>query len=197
MDNELGAGGVVQAPMPRSLETGEMERSGVDLGTAGRLALMSKLAEGTGLSLPAQAQQVLSQQQSETIKQSTPSIATQCFMLANMFEPRIETNEHWAEDIRDDVIEECDPHGGCVHVYVDRESTSGNVYVKAASVNAAVNSVNSLHGRWFAGKVITANYIPVPNYHQLFPEAQKNMRILRPAHATQSMPSGNEANDVY
>jgi RNA-binding protein 39 len=49
MDNELGAGGVVQAPMPRSLETGEMERSGVDLGTAGRLALMSKLAEGTGM----------------------------------------------------------------------------------------------------------------------------------------------------
>jgi hypothetical protein len=160
-------------------------------------------------------------------------------MLANMFDPSTETNEHWAEDIHDDVIEECQPHGGCVHVYVDRESASGNVYVKASSVNAAVNSVNALHGRWFAGeytlygasrakflivykltrflagmwvskhlfriqnycvpagKVITANYIPVPNYHQLFPEAQKNMRVLRPAHATQSMPSGNEANDVY
>ena len=47
-----------------------------------------------------------------------------------------------------------------------------------------------------AGKVITANYIPVPNYHQLFPEAAKNARVLRPGHATQPMHSG-EADSIY
>jgi RNA-binding protein 39 len=30
----------------------------------------------------------------------------------------------------------------------------GNVYVKCNSIASAVASVNSLHGRWFAGKTI-------------------------------------------
>lgn len=41
---------------------------------------------------------------------------------------------------------------GVVHIFVDRESPSGNVYVKCPSVAAAYKSVNSLHGRWFSGK---------------------------------------------
>ena len=48
---------------------------------------------------------------------------------------------------------------------------SGNVYVKCPTVNTAVSAVNALHGRWFAGNVITAAYVPLVNYHNLFSDA--------------------------
>lgn len=86
------------------------------------------------------------------VSQPTPPIATQCFMLANMFDPLSETNPSWDIEIRDDVIEECNKHGGVLHVYVDKASPQGNVYVKCPNINTAVAAVNSLHGRWFAGK---------------------------------------------
>ncbi|MED6290663.1 RNA-binding protein 39 [Characodon lateralis] len=41
------------------LDNDELERSGVDLGTTGRLQLMARLAEGTGLQIPPAAQQAL------------------------------------------------------------------------------------------------------------------------------------------
>lgn len=58
----------------------------------------------------------------------------------------------WENDIKDDVIEECSKHGGVLHIFVDKAAKSGNVYVKCPSVASAVASVNSLHGRWFAGE---------------------------------------------
>ena len=64
-----------------------------------------------------------------------------------------ETNPTWDVEIRDDVIEECNKHGGVLHVYVDKASPQGNVYVKCPSIATAVAAVNSLHGRWFAGKL--------------------------------------------
>lgn len=63
-----------------------------------------------------------------------------------------ETNPNWDQEIRDDVIEECNKHGGVLHVFVDKASPQGNVYVKCPTINTAVAAVNSLHGRWFAGK---------------------------------------------
>lgn len=70
-----------------------------------------------------------------------------------------ESNPSWDIEIRDDVIEECNKHGGVLHVYVDKASPQGNVYVKCPTINTAVAAVNSLHGRWFAGKHF---------YHSLF-----------------------------
>ena len=87
----------------------------------------------------------------------------------------------WVKEIRDDVIEECNKHGGVLHVYVDQASTQGNVYVKCPSIATAVAAVNSLHGRWFAGRVITAAYVPVVNYHSLFPDALSANQLLMPS----------------
>lgn len=83
-------------------------------------------------------------------------------------------------EIRDDVIEECNKHGGVLHVYVDKTS-NGNVYVKCPTIATAVASVNSLHGRWFAGRVITAAYVPLLNYHSHFPDALTAMQLLMPS----------------
>ncbi|XP_067928872.1 RNA-binding protein 39-like isoform X2 [Watersipora subatra] len=162
----------------------ELERHGYDLGATGRIALMAKLAEGTGFNLPAAAQNALDLQMSTQIpalNQSQPPIATQCFMLSNMFDPNSEANQSFDVEIRDDVIEECNKHGGVLHIYVDKSSAQGNVYVKCPSIASAVASVNALHGRWFAGKMITAAYVPLPNYHQLFPDAAKSTQLLMPS----------------
>lgn len=51
---------------------------------------MAKLAEGTGFNLPQAAQVALDRQmatQPTTPQQQVPAIATQCFMLSNMFDP--------------------------------------------------------------------------------------------------------------
>uniref|UniRef100_A0A914BW18 RRM domain-containing protein n=1 Tax=Acrobeloides nanus TaxID=290746 RepID=A0A914BW18_9BILA len=108
-----------------------------------------------------------------------PAIATQCFLLSNMFDPSAEIVPGWEVDVRDDVIDECAEHGGAVHIYVDKGSQQGNVYVKCPSVETAYKCVQSLHGRWFAGKVITANYVPVASYHTLFPDSRTATELLK------------------
>ncbi|KAF7281368.1 hypothetical protein GWI33_004851 [Rhynchophorus ferrugineus] len=176
----------LQSQGPSLLDSDELDRSGIDLGATGRLQLMFKLAEGAGMQVPAAAANALSMATGQPVvpqvqSNSTPPIATQCFMLSNMFEPSTETNPSWDVEIRDDVLEECNKHGGVLHVYVDKGSPQGNVYVKCPSIASAVAAVNSLHGRWFAGRVITAAYVPLLNYHSLFPDAMTATQLLLPS----------------
>ncbi|XP_065088197.1 RNA-binding protein 39 isoform X2 [Ochlerotatus camptorhynchus] len=166
-----------------SLDTDEMDRSGIDLGATGRLQLMFKLAEGAGLAVPRAAADALLATAPQPAPQQpvtpSPPIATQCFLLANMFDLATETNPTWDVEIQDDVIEECNKHGGVLHVYVDKENVGGNVYVKCPSITTAVLAVNALHGRWFAGRVITAAYVPLVNYHTLFPDSAAATAMLK------------------
>ncbi|XP_054164451.1 RNA-binding protein 39-like [Oppia nitens] len=167
---------------PSILDSDDLERSGIELGTTGRLQLMAKLAEGTGIQLPKAAVDMLQIQKSApppvmTTQANTVSvaqtIATQCFMLNNMFDPdsdEAKSNSLYFDEIRNDVIDECRNHGGALHVFVDKAS-KGDVYVKCPTVAAAAASVTALHGRWFAGRLVTAAYVPVLHYHNLFAEA--------------------------
>jgi len=167
---------------PSFLDNEAIERNGIDLGTTGRLQLMAKLAEGTGLKVPSSAQHALmvgqqmglGLQGSQPIPGTTqhqPPVATNCFQLTNMFDPSKESGEGWDTEIRDDVIEECSRHGDVHHVHVDKNSVNGVVYVKCASLDVAAKSVASLHGRYFSGNMITANYVPLQGYNQMFPQA--------------------------
>uniref|UniRef100_A0A8C5TUZ8 RNA-binding protein 39 n=1 Tax=Malurus cyaneus samueli TaxID=2593467 RepID=A0A8C5TUZ8_9PASS len=170
------------------LDSDELERTGIDLGTTGRLQLMARLAEGTGLQIPPAAQQALQMSGSLAFgavtvlaaAASVPPLATQCFQLSNMFNPQTEEEAGWDTEIKDDVIEECNKHGGVIHIYVDKNSAQGNVYVKCPSIAAAIAAVNALHGRWFAGKMITAAYVPLPTYHSLFPDSMTATQLLVP-----------------
>ncbi|OCT60594.1 MGC81970 protein isoform X1 [Xenopus laevis] len=199
------------------LDSDELERTGIDLGTTGRLQLMARLAEGTGLQIPPAAQQALQMsgslafgavadlqtrisQQSEALAAAAASaatislaqsplptpattqpIATQCFQLSNMFNPQTEDELGWDSEIKEDVMEECNKHGGAIHIYVDKNSPQGNVYVKCSTITSAIAAVNALHGRWFAGKMITAAYVPVPTYHSLFPDSMTSTQPLFPS----------------
>ena len=64
-----------------------------------------------------------------------------------------ETRPGWDAEIRDEIIEECNKHGGVFHIYVDQLSPQGNVYVKCPTIASAASCVNALHGRWFAGQL--------------------------------------------
>ncbi|KAM6298562.1 RNA-binding protein 39 isoform 6-T6 [Aegotheles albertisi] len=155
------------------LDSDELERTGIDLGTTGRLQLMARLAEDLQTRLS---------QQNEVLAAaaSVQPLATQCFQLSNMFNPQTEEEAGWDTEIKDDVIEECNKHGGVIHIYVDKNSAQGNVYVKCPSIAAAIAAVNALHGRWFAGKMITAAYVPLPTYHSLFPDSMTATQLLVP-----------------
>lgn len=185
------------------LDSEQLDKTGIDLGATGRLALMAKLAQGTGMQLPQAANQALNsavmqaagnpasvrdanaaahnaqrQQAQQNLGSQAPPIATQCFMLSNMFDPASETAPGWDLEVRDDVIEEGNKHGGFLHIVVDKASPQGNVYVKCPNIATAVAAVNALHGRWFAGKVITAAYVPLVNYHNLFPDSVYSTQVL-------------------
>ncbi|KAF8370826.1 rbm-39 [Pristionchus pacificus] len=148
-----------------NMETIAEDKTGISLGQGGRIQLMAKLAASGGVNMPTAPT-------AAAPAEEIPAIATACFMLSNMFDPSKENEAGWADDVREDVIEECHKNGGALHVYVDQASAQGNVYVKCPTVSVAYKSVNSLHGRWFSGKVITANYVPAPSYHDLFPDAR-------------------------
>jgi len=181
----------------------DTDRAGINLGSHGRLALMAKLAEGTGIELPTAAAAALKMPQpsgglaglvpaangphiinsnmalSSTVSTSQP-IATQCFMLTNMFDPSTESEPHWADEIRNDVLDECLSHGDVYHIKVDERSPSGNVYVKCGSVQSASACVNVLHGRWFSGRLVTAAYVPLVSYHTLFPDSVSGPPLSAP-----------------
>uniref|UniRef100_A0A4W5MAQ5 RNA binding motif protein 39a n=1 Tax=Hucho hucho TaxID=62062 RepID=A0A4W5MAQ5_9TELE len=182
------------------LDSDELERTGIDLGTTGRLQLMARLAEGTGLQIPPAAQQALQMSgaiaigamaavsgNKRMINWTSPSDGHGWFFLelfrkGRFYPALIESVDFacWDVDIQHDVIEECNKHGGLVHIYVDKNSTEGNVYVKCPTIPAAMAAVNALHGRYFAGKMITAAYVPLPTYHNLFPDSVTATQLLIP-----------------
>merc|ERR1712059_204487 len=58
-------------------------------------------------------QQLVNVAQPAAQQAAMPPIATECFMLSNMFDPVNEREPAWDQEIRDDVVDECNKHGGC------------------------------------------------------------------------------------
>ena len=86
-----------------------------------------------------------------------------CLLIANMFDPREETEPEWDADIAEEMREEGGKHGRLLHVHVDRNS-QGHVYLRFASVDSAAAAFAALNGRWFGGRQLAASYIPEPMY---------------------------------
>uniref|UniRef100_A0A671R4P7 RNA binding motif protein 39b n=1 Tax=Sinocyclocheilus anshuiensis TaxID=1608454 RepID=A0A671R4P7_9TELE len=173
------------------LDNDELERTGIDLGTTGRLQLMARLqalqmsgsvAFGNLVNASTTQPLVSNPGMNQAMNLPNQPLATHCLQLSNMFSPQTENEPGWDLEIKDDVIEECRKHGGVVHIYVDKNSPQGNVFVKCPTIPVAMAVVGALHGRWFAGKMITAAYVPLPTYHNLFPDAATATELLRPMH---------------
>lgn len=70
-----------------NLDNDELDRTGVNLGPSGKLALMAKLAEGTGLKVPQQTLDAINlSSQPGTVANGVAPAATQCFLLSNLFD---------------------------------------------------------------------------------------------------------------
>lgn len=95
---------------------------------------------------------------------------TEFLLLKNMFDPTMETDPDFDLDIKDDVQDECSKFGLVKHIFVDKH-TSGFVYLQFDSLMAASKAQQALHGRWFAGKMITATFMSPQEYKTKFPNS--------------------------
>lgn len=86
-------------------------------------------------------------------------IPCECLLLKNMFDPNVEQMEpDFDLDIKEDVQDECSKYGTVKHIFVDR-NTTGFVYLRFDNSTSSSNAQHALHGRWFAGKMITATFM--------------------------------------
>ncbi|KAH1120279.1 hypothetical protein J1N35_003439 [Gossypium stocksii] len=97
---------------------------------------------------------------------------SECLLLKNMFDPTLETEPEFDLDIKEDVQEECSKFGKLKHIHVDRDS-AGFVYLRFEDAQGAINAQRNLHGRWFAGKMITATYMVPQTYEAKFPSSYR------------------------
>ncbi|KAM5562591.1 hypothetical protein ABKV19_017681 [Rosa sericea] len=102
----------------------------------------------------------------------TIGVPSECLLLTNMFDPKeIEAEPDIDVDIKEDVQEECSKYGKLKHIFVDK-NTAGFVYLRFENTQAAINARQVLHGRWFAGKMITATFMLPQTYETKFPESR-------------------------
>lgn len=116
---------------------------------------------GTGLQVP-----------SATIPSiNAIGVPSEFVLLKNMFDPNNETYEDFDLDIKEDVEGECSKFGKLKHIYVEKNS-AGFVYLRFENAQSAANAQRALHGRWFAGKMITATFMAQATYEAKFPDSR-------------------------
>mmetsp|Transcript_19465 Transcript_19465/g.37288 ORF Transcript_19465/g.37288 Transcript_19465/m.37288 type:complete len:572 (-) Transcript_19465:848-2563(-) len=88
---------------------------------------------------------------------SPSPIPTRCLLLKNLFDAAAETEPEWWIDIAEDVKEECGRHGPVDHIFVDKDS-KGFVYLRFATVQGCMAAQQALNNRWFARRMIVADF---------------------------------------
>ncbi|KAK7390813.1 hypothetical protein VNO78_18900 [Psophocarpus tetragonolobus] len=102
----------------------------------------------------------------------TIGVPSECLLLKNMFDPKDETEADFDLDIKEDVEAECSKFGTLKHIYVDKKS-AGLVFLRFEDTQSAIGAQRALHGRWFAGKMITASFMVPQSYEDQFPDSRK------------------------
>jgi len=132
-------------------------------------SIVSSMNEATGLPShiqpPMQYQQQLYTQRQQEQQLGTPS---KCLLLSNMFDPMTEENPDFDLEIREDVSAEVSKLGQLIHIFVDKTSRGGFVYVKLGGVEQALAVVKQLNGRWFGNNQIRAEFYPEEKYNTTF-----------------------------
>ena len=85
-----------------------------------------------------------------------------------------ESDPNWKTELTDDIKEECiDKYGQVVHIALALDNNDGEIYIKFDRDQGGINAYRGLNGRWFGGRMITAQYVVPPVYHMMFPGAAK------------------------
>ncbi|KAF2396346.1 splicing factor, CC1-like protein [Trichodelitschia bisporula] len=162
-DNEKGAGSA------SALDDSDV--AGVNFNNFSRDALMRKLAR-TEEPAP-----VKDDKRAKPVpKAPLPAIpqASRCVVLHNMFDAAEEEANadggDWIKDLEVDVKSECErKYGHVVHIKLDPNS-QGDIYVKFDRIEGGENAIKGLNGRFFGGRVITANPVVDAVYSTMFRE---------------------------
>jgi len=85
-----------------------------------------------------------------------------------MFDPMTEENPDFDLEIREDVSAEVAKLGQLIHIFVDKTSRGGFVYVKLENIEQALAVVKQLNGRWFGSNQIRAEFYPEEKYNTTF-----------------------------
>jgi len=180
--SQIKVGLVNDAPTTGMSENLLDNDEGMGLNAQSRAQLMARLQGGTdgsnmmglgmpamggmagGLGAPAVPNDGLNHDPGVTVA----PMPQRCILLRNMFDPKTETDPNFDEDIKEDVGEECSRYGQVEHIAVGK-NTPGFVYVKFTDNAGATNAKNTLSGRWFAGKMISVDYLLEGSYELRYP----------------------------
>eukprot|EP00882_Tetradesmus_deserticola_P012143 GHRQ01012866.1.p2 GENE.GHRQ01012866.1~~GHRQ01012866.1.p2 ORF type:complete len:193 (+),score=100.68 GHRQ01012866.1:489-1067(+) len=166
----LGASlGALPGMMPGMLAPSAVGISGMAAAAAAAVPGISAAVQPVGLALPGMPGSVPGMDLSldQGLLGPPSPIPTQCLLLKNMFDAAQQAEAGWAEEVEDDVREECGKLGQLLHVFVDRTS-QGFVYLKMSAVEGAAAAFKLLHGRFYNGHMIQAAYQFVQVYDQHF-----------------------------
>lgn len=98
--------------------------------------------------------------------------ASRCVLIKNMYNQNEETEPNWQKELKDDVKAECEgKYGKVVHIDLALDNNDGEVYVKFDRVQGGENAFKGLNGRWFGGRMLTAQYVVDAVYTMNFPKA--------------------------
>ncbi|KAK8644484.1 hypothetical protein V6N13_123790 [Hibiscus sabdariffa] len=172
-DDDEG-GGLALNAQSRAMLMRKLDRSGIATSITGSLGV--SLVNGSAptqqtVTLPVNGQgaypaPVLAPVMSTTALDSIGQ-PSECLLLKNMFDPSTETEPDFDLDIKEDVEEECSKYGRVKHIYVDKNS-SGCVYLRFDSTEAAGKAQRAMHMRWFAGRSISALFMQPHDYEARF-----------------------------
>jgi RNA-binding protein 39 len=157
------------------------------MNSSSRAMLMAKLGQSAGIAVPvplnnASANIGLNSAMKATgaptavaaVKQQVvPPISgtpSQYFVISNMFNLEQEQssgNPDWAREIEEDVKDESSKYGTITTCLVERRLSGGFVYMSFNSQDAACKAAASLHGRFFAGKLITVSFVDAGQFSSL------------------------------
>eukprot|EP00755_Sulcionema_specki_P010452 Sspe_Gene.46539::Locus_23240_Transcript_2_3_Confidence_0.400_Length_1516::g.46539::m.46539/K13091/RBM39, RNPC2; RNA-binding protein 39 len=94
---------------------------------------------------------------------------TTCVHLCNLFDPAEEEEEDFDEDIKEEVAEQCNRVGRLVHIFVDKHSPKGELWLRFSDNEGGRKAYELMHGRWFSKRQIRAEFVPTSIYMQRFP----------------------------
>ncbi|KAF0988427.1 hypothetical protein HZS_6768 [Henneguya salminicola] len=108
---------------------------------------------------------------SSTSTSARPEPPSSCVQISNVFDSFRETSCGWVKEVEKDITKQVSHYGTLQHIYVDKNSVEGNVFMKFTRPDDALTVVNRLKGRMYSGRVIRAVVFPQITYQIMFPNS--------------------------
>jgi len=151
------------------LETADDQ--GIRLDGATRVALMQRLSSRSSnpgtLPLSQVAAPAVLNSPTPVASVTPKSLKPTVFMiLKNMFDSsEADEDPELFTDVKEAVTEECAKFGTVEEISCDENSPDGLVYLRLDSIKTAEQTRSLLDGRWYAGKVVAADYLTEEVYN--------------------------------